>query len=292
MFQRDLLKGKRILVTGGGTGLGRSMSHRFLELGANVVICGRREDVLEQTAEELTKETGAEIETVRCDVRLPDAVEAMMDRIWQKRPLDILVNNAAGQILAPTHKMSSRAIDAVLGIVLHGSAYCTVAAGRRWIDAGERNKVVMSILTVSALMGAPFTVPSAMAKAGVLAMTKSLAVEWGPRGIRTCAIVPGLFPTEGSVESADAQGTRRRRGAREDDPAAPRGRAHRAREPCGLPRERRGGLHQRRRRGDRWRQDAVGRRRCQHAVDARLDRRAMGGDPAEEEVSIVMFGRF
>ncbi|HEY6602571.1 MAG TPA: SDR family oxidoreductase [Xanthobacteraceae bacterium] len=198
MFQLDLLKGKRILVTGGGTGLGRSMSHRFLELGANVVICGRREDVLEQTAEELTKETGAEIETVRCDVRLPDAVEAMMDRIWQKRPLDILVNNAAGQILAPTHKMSSRAIDAVLGIVLHGSAYCTVAAGRRWIDAGERNKVVMSILTVSALMGAPFTVPSAMAKAGVLAMTKSLAVEWGPRGIRTCAIVPGLFPTEGA----------------------------------------------------------------------------------------------
>src|SRR5216110_168084 len=130
MFQPDLLKGKRILVTGGGTGLGRSMSHRFLELGANVVICGRREDVLEQTAEELTKETGAEIETVRCDVRLPDAVEAMMDRIWQKRPLDILVNNAAGQILAPTHKMSSRAIDAVLGIVLHGSAYC------RWPPAG------------------------------------------------------------------------------------------------------------------------------------------------------------
>src|SRR5258705_466781 len=148
--------------------------------------------------EEMTKETGAEIETVRCDVRLPDAVEAMMDRIWQKRPLDILVNNAAGQILAPTHKMSSRAIDAVLGVVLRGSAYCTVAAGRRWIDAGERNKVVMSILTVSALLGAPFTVPSAMAKAGVLAMTKSLAVEWGPRGIRTCAIVPGLFPTEGA----------------------------------------------------------------------------------------------
>src|SRR2546425_419754 len=104
------------------------MSHRFLELGANVVICGRREDVLEQTAEELTKETGAEIETVRCDVRLPDAVEAMMDRIWQKRPLDILVNNAAGQILAPTHKMSSRAIDAVLGIVLHGGARIWPAA--------------------------------------------------------------------------------------------------------------------------------------------------------------------
>ena len=190
MFQPDLLKGKRILVTGGGTGLGRSMAHRYLELGANVIICGRREDVLKQTAAELAEETKGEIETVGCDVRVPAAVEAMMDTIW--------VNNAAGQILAQTHKMSPRAIDAVLNIVLHGSAYCTVAAGRRWIDAGERNKVVMSILTVSALTGAAFTVPSAMAKAGVLAMTKSLAVEWGPKGIRTCAIVPGPFPTEGA----------------------------------------------------------------------------------------------
>src|SRR2546422_3901458 len=105
-----------------------------------------------------------------------------MDRIWQKRPLDILVNNAAGQILAPTHKMSSRAIDAVLGIVLHGSTYCTVAAGRRWIDAGERNKVVMSILTVSALLGAPFTVPSAMAKAGVLAIDQEPRRRMGAQG--------------------------------------------------------------------------------------------------------------
>lgn len=198
MFQPDLLKGKRILVTGGGTGLGRSMAERYLELGANVVICGRREDVLKETVEALGKKTGGEIEAVGCDVRVADAVEAMMDRIWEKRPLDILVNNAAGQILAQTHKMSSRAIDAVLGIVLHGSAYCTVAAGRRWIDAGLRDRVVLSILTVSSLTGAPFTVPSAMAKAGVLAMTKSLAVEWGPKGIRTCAIVPGPFPTEGA----------------------------------------------------------------------------------------------
>ena len=107
MFQPDLLKGKRILVTGGGTGLGRSMAHRYLELGANVVICGRREDVLKQTAEELAKDTKGEIETVGCDVRVPDAVEAMMDKIWEKRPLDILVNNAAGQILAQTNKMST-----------------------------------------------------------------------------------------------------------------------------------------------------------------------------------------
>ena len=137
--------------------------------------------MLKETAAELAKETGGEIETVGCDVRVADAVEAMMDKIWEKRPLDILVDNATGQILAQTNKMSSRAIDAVLGIVLHGSAYCTVAAGRRWIDAGERNKVVMSILTVSSLTGAPFTVPSAMAKAGVLAMTKSLAVDGAPR---------------------------------------------------------------------------------------------------------------
>ncbi len=121
-----------------------------------------------------------------------------MDTIWAKRPLDILVNNAAGQILAQTHKMSSRAIDAVLGIVLHGSAYCTVAAGRRWIDAGERNKVVMSILTVSSLTGALFTVPSAMAKAGVLAMTKSLAVEWGPRAYPHLRHRARPFPTEGA----------------------------------------------------------------------------------------------
>src|SRR3979490_14601 len=174
MFQPDLLKGKRILVTGGGTGLGRSMAQRYLELGANVVICGRREDGLEQTADELAKATGGEIETVGCDVRVADAVEAMMDRIWEKRPLDLLVNNAAGQILAQDNKMSTRAIDSVLGIVLHGSAYCTVAAGRRWIDAGLRDRVVMSILTVSAVSGAPFTVPPAIAKGGVLAISEKL----------------------------------------------------------------------------------------------------------------------
>lgn len=201
MFQPDLLKGKRILVTGGGTGLGQSMGRRYLELGAELVICGRRTDVLEKTAEEFRQEIpGASVETHGVDVRVASAVEEMMDRIFEKRPLDALVNNAAGQILAQTHKLSTRAIDAVLNIVLHGSAYCTVAAGRRWIDAGLRDRVVLSILTVSSLTGAPFTVPSAMAKAGVLAMTKSLAVEWGPKGIRTCAIVPGPFPTPGAWE--------------------------------------------------------------------------------------------
>lgn len=201
MFKPGLLKDKRILVTGGGTGLGRSMARRFVELGADLVIAGRRADVLEATAAEFRSEIdGARVEVQACDVRVAAAVEEMMDRIWAVRPLDILVNNAAGQILAQTHRLSPRAIDAVLGIVLHGSAYCTVAAGRRWIDAGLRDRVVMSILTVSSLAGAPFTVPSAMAKAGVLAMTKSLAVEWGPKGIRTCAIVPGPFPTPGAWE--------------------------------------------------------------------------------------------
>jgi NAD(P)-dependent dehydrogenase (short-subunit alcohol dehydrogenase family) len=197
MFQNDLLKNKRILITGGGTGLGRSIGKRYLELGAELVICGRRLDVLEATARELSQETGGTVTPIQCDVREADAVEQMMNRIWENGPLDILVNNAAGNFLAQTHKLSSRAIDSVLGIVLHGSAYCTVAAGRRWIDAG-RPGTVLSILTLGALTGAPFTAPNAMAKAGVLAMTKSLAAEWGPKGIRLVAIAPGPFPTPGA----------------------------------------------------------------------------------------------
>jgi NAD(P)-dependent dehydrogenase (short-subunit alcohol dehydrogenase family) len=161
------------------------------------VICGRRLDVLEATAKELSQETGGTVTPIQCDVREADAVEQMMNRIWENGALDILVNNAAGNFLAQTHKLSSRAIDSVLGIVLHGSAYCTVAAGRRWIDAG-RPGTVLSILTLGALTGAPFTAPNAMAKAGVLAMTKSLAAEWGPKGIRLVAIAPGPFPTPGA----------------------------------------------------------------------------------------------
>jgi NAD(P)-dependent dehydrogenase (short-subunit alcohol dehydrogenase family) len=197
MFQNDLLQGKRILITGGGTGLGRSIGRRYLQLGAELVICGRRVDVLEAAAKELADETGGKVTPLQCDVRDPEAVESMMERIWQDGPLDILLNNAAGNFLAQTHKLSSRAIDSVLGIVLHGSVYCTVAAGKRWIEA-RRPGVVLSILTLGALTGAPFTAPSAMAKAGVLAMTKSLAAEWGPKGIRLVAIAPGPFPTPGA----------------------------------------------------------------------------------------------
>jgi NAD(P)-dependent dehydrogenase (short-subunit alcohol dehydrogenase family) len=190
MLSPETLRGKRILVTGGGTGLGRSMARRFVELGAQVTICGRRAEVLAATAAEL----GPTVATERCDVRDSAAVEAMLDRIWAQGPLDVLVNNAAGNFLAQSHRLSPRAVDAVLDIVLKGSAWCTLGAGRRWIDGG-RGGTVLSILTLSALQGGAFTVPSAMAKAGVLAMTQSLAVEWGPKGIRLVAIAPGNFPT-------------------------------------------------------------------------------------------------
>jgi NAD(P)-dependent dehydrogenase (short-subunit alcohol dehydrogenase family) len=190
MLSPETLRGKRILVTGGGTGLGRSMARRFVELGAQVIICGRRAEVLAATAAEL----GPAVVAERCDVRDSAAVEAMLDRIWAQGPLDVLVNNAAGNFLAQSHRLSPRAVDAVLDIVLKGSAWCTLGAGRRWIDGG-RGGTVLSILTLSALQGGAFTVPSAMAKAGVLAMTQSLAVEWGPKGIRLVAIAPGNFPT-------------------------------------------------------------------------------------------------
>jgi NAD(P)-dependent dehydrogenase (short-subunit alcohol dehydrogenase family) len=206
MFQADLLRGKKILITGGGSGLGKAMGRRFAELGAELVICGRRLDPLVATAAEFRNDLGAAVTVEQCDVRSAEAVEAMMDRIWESGPLDTLVNNAAGNFLAQTHRLSPRAIDAVLGIVLHGSAYCTVACGRRWIDAG-RPGTVLSILTLSALDGAPFRVPSAMAKAGVMAMTKSLAVEWGPRNIRLVAIAPGPFPTPGAWARLRPAGT-------------------------------------------------------------------------------------
>jgi NAD(P)-dependent dehydrogenase (short-subunit alcohol dehydrogenase family) len=196
-FTEQLLGGKRILITGGGTGLGKSMGRRFLSLGAGLAICGRRKEVLEATAAEFKRDFGADVQTIGCDIRKPSDVESMLDQIWDKAPLDVLVNNAAGNFIAQTHKLSSRAIDSILGICLHGTAYCTTGVGRRWIDGG-RPGTVLSILTLSALSGAPFTVPSAMAKAGIEAMTKSLAVEWGPKGIRLVAVAPGSFPTEGA----------------------------------------------------------------------------------------------
>lgn len=195
MFVTDLLKAKKILVTGGGSGLGKSFAARLAELGAELVICGRRADVLETTAEELRRASGAKVATAICDIRDAGAVDEMFTRIWSEGPLDALINNAAGNFIARTETLSPRAIDAVLDIVLHGSFYCSVAAGKRWIAEG-RGGSILSIVSSAANSGRAFTVPSAAAKAGVLAMMKSLAVEWGPHGIRTVSVAPGLFPTK------------------------------------------------------------------------------------------------
>jgi NAD(P)-dependent dehydrogenase (short-subunit alcohol dehydrogenase family) len=191
------LKGKRILVTGGGSGLGAAMGRRFVELGAELVICGRRLEVLEATATQMRGDLGGKVTAIRCDVRDGAEVDAMMESIWREAPLDILVNNAAATFIAQTEHLSFRAVDAVLAPTLHGTMYCTLAAGKRWIEASHKG-VVLSILSTSTITGRAFTVPSAMAKSAVLAMTKSLAVEWGPKGIRTVAIAPGAFPTAGA----------------------------------------------------------------------------------------------
>jgi len=197
MFEKGLLANKRILVTGGGSGLGAAMGHRFVELGAELIICGRRRELLEQTAAQLRGDLGGRVSVTQCDVRDAAAVAAMMDEIWQNGPLDVLVNNAAATFIAQTEHLSARAADAILAPTLHGALYCTLEAGRRWIE-GQHNGVVLSILSTSTITGRAFTVPSAMAKSGILAMTKSLAVEWAPKGIRTVAIAPGPFPTAGA----------------------------------------------------------------------------------------------
>jgi len=197
MFEKGLLKGKRILITGGGSGLGAAMGRRFLALGAELIICGRRLELLEATAAQMRDDFGGKVAAVRCDIRDGAAVEAMMDAIWRDAPLDVLVNNAAATFIAQTEQLSFRAADAILAPTLHGAMYCTLAAGKRWIE-GNRGGVVLSILSTSTITGRAFTVPSAMAKSAVLAMTKSLAVEWGPKGIRTVAIAPGAFPTPGA----------------------------------------------------------------------------------------------
>lgn len=197
MFEKGLLAGKRILVTGGGSGLGAAMSQRFAELGAALVICGRRSEMLETTAARLRHECGAQVDTFVCDIRDAAAVETVMNAIWRDAPLDVLVNNAAATFIAQSEHLSSRAADAVLAPTLHGAMYCTLDVGRRWISSNHRG-VVLSILSTSTITGRAFTVPSAMAKSAILAMTKSLAVEWGPKGIRTVAIAPGSFPTAGA----------------------------------------------------------------------------------------------
>ncbi|RDI17716.1 NAD(P)-dependent dehydrogenase (short-subunit alcohol dehydrogenase family) [Pseudacidovorax intermedius] len=202
MLQDGLLRGRRILITGGGTGLGLAMADRFAALGAQLVLSGRRAEVLAAARDGLVARHGASVQTLTCDVRDAAAVEAMFDAAWQQGPLDVLVNNAAATFIAQTERLSARAADAILGPTLHGALYCTLQAGRRWIDGG-RPGVVLSILSTSTRTGRAFTVPSAMAKSGLLAMTRSLAVEWGPHGIRSVAIAPGPFPTAGAGQALD-----------------------------------------------------------------------------------------
>lgn len=199
MFDKNLLENQVILVTGGGTGLGRSMATRFASLSAKVVILARNLERLEQTAVEIRKETGGEVLPLELDVRRPEMADAALVRVLREMgPVTGLVNNAAGNFLAATEDLSPRGFDAIIDIVLRGSFFMTQAVGRQMIDQKIQGSIV-SILTPYAITGSAFVVPSAMAKAGVLAMTRSLAVEWGTAyGIRLNAVAPGPFPTDGA----------------------------------------------------------------------------------------------
>ncbi len=198
MFKEDLLKGKTIIVTGGGTGLGKSMTERFSELGANVVITSRKLDILEKTAEEISKKTGFPVLALQADVRKPFENEKVIETAIEKfGKVDILVNNAAGNFISPTERLSYKAFDTIVDIVLKGTYNFTLAMGKYWI----KNKIpgiVLNIVTTYASTGSGYVVPSAISKAGVLNLTRSLASEWGKYGIRLNAIAPGPFPTEGA----------------------------------------------------------------------------------------------
>ena len=197
MFRPGLMKGERILITGGGTGLGKVMAEACLILGAEVYICGRRGGVVEAAAKDLMAAHGGKVVGIACDIRVPEAITDMMDQIWADGgALTGLVNNAAGNFISRTQDLSPRGFDAIANIVFRGSFFVTLDAGKRWIAEGKKASVV-SILTTWIWNGGPFTVPSAMSKAGLATMSQSLAVEWGPYGIRFNNIAPGPFPTEG-----------------------------------------------------------------------------------------------
>lgn len=199
MFRNGLLTGKRVLITGGGTGLGKAIGHGLAALGADLVICGRRAEVLRAAAADIASASGRQVEAVPCDIRDAAEVETMMDEIWATGPLDVLINNAAANFLARTETLSPRAFDAIMRVSVNGAAYCTISVGRRWIGAG-RGGVILNVLASGVESGRAFMVPLTMAKSAMLAMTRSLAVEWGRKGIRCVAVAPGAFPTEASAE--------------------------------------------------------------------------------------------
>jgi NAD(P)-dependent dehydrogenase (short-subunit alcohol dehydrogenase family) len=206
MFEASLMSGQRILVTGGGTGLGRAMAEHFLSLGADIAICGRRKQVCDETAAEWREQfPERRVDTFGVDIRVAQAVDEMVQTLWDSGGLTGLVNNAAGNFIAPTESLSPRAFDAIANIVFHGTFYVTQAVGKRWIAQAKDGKwqpdrpfrSVMSIITTWVDNGSPYVVPSAMSKAGIEVMTKSLAVEWARHGIRLNAVGPGEIPTEG-----------------------------------------------------------------------------------------------
>jgi len=200
MLREDALKGKTIVITGGGTGLGKSMGIYFLKLGANLVITSRKQEVLQKTADEMEEKTGGKVLAVACDVRDPEQVDNVLAKTLERfGSVDVLLNNAAGNFISPTERLSANAFSSIIDIVLKGTVNCTLAFGKHWIKE-KQTATVLNIVTTYAFTGSAYVVPSACAKGGVLALTRSLAVEWGKYGIRTNAIAPGPFPTKGAWE--------------------------------------------------------------------------------------------
>ena len=205
MFKKDLLKNKRILVTGGGTGLGKEMASHYAEHGAELYICGRRLNVLEETANELKEKFNTKVHFETLDIRASKDVDDYIERIFEEGPLDGLVNNAAGNFISPTKDLSHKGFDAIANIVFHGTFYITHSVGRRWIESGHKGSII-SILTTWVWTGSPYVVPSAMSKSGLNAMTQSLAAEWGKYNIKVNAIAPGPFPTKGAWDRLNPGG--------------------------------------------------------------------------------------
>ena len=205
MFKNDLLKGKRILVTGGGTGLGKEMASHYAEHGADLYICGRREGVLKETADQLVSDYGVNVSYESLDIRASKDVDDYIQRIFDAGPLDGLVNNAAGNFISPTKDLSHKGFDAIANIVFHGTFYMTHSVGKRWIESNHKGSII-SILTTWVWTGSPYVVPSAMSKSGINAMTQSLAAEWGKYNIKVNAIAPGPFPTKGAWERLNPKG--------------------------------------------------------------------------------------